>query len=178
MILIRHGQTLFNVVYGQTRQDPGIVDPGLTEVGRQQVADAAPDLDGRGARRILASPYRRALETAEIPAEVLALPITVDPQVGERAHFACDIGSAPSELATRWPDIAFDHLAEQWWPTLSESEEAMAQRCQAFRERARAWPDWPEILIVSHWGFIRGLTGESVTNAQHLAYDPEADQLL
>jgi len=30
VILIRHGQSHFNVVYSETGVDPGIVDPGLT----------------------------------------------------------------------------------------------------------------------------------------------------
>ncbi|MDH3235510.1 MAG: histidine phosphatase family protein, partial [Alphaproteobacteria bacterium] len=33
MILIRHAQSEFNVVYGKTRQDPGIEDPKLTDTG-------------------------------------------------------------------------------------------------------------------------------------------------
>ena len=41
MILMRHGQSHFNVVYGATRRDPGIRDPGLTEKGQAQVAAAA-----------------------------------------------------------------------------------------------------------------------------------------
>ncbi len=34
MLLIRHGQSEFNVVYSVTRQDPGIRDPKLTVEGR------------------------------------------------------------------------------------------------------------------------------------------------
>ena len=36
MILIRHGQSEFNVVYGKTRVDPGIRDPRLTALGERQ----------------------------------------------------------------------------------------------------------------------------------------------
>jgi len=41
VILIRHGQSHFNVVFNETRVDPGIVDPGLTEEGERQAAAAA-----------------------------------------------------------------------------------------------------------------------------------------
>ena len=34
MLLIRHGQSEFNVVYSVTRVDPGIRDPLLTETAR------------------------------------------------------------------------------------------------------------------------------------------------
>jgi len=41
MILLRHGQSEFNVVYNVTRVDPGIPDPRLTEEGRRQALVAA-----------------------------------------------------------------------------------------------------------------------------------------
>jgi broad specificity phosphatase PhoE len=34
VILMRHGETVFNRVYGATRRDPGVADPALTAVGR------------------------------------------------------------------------------------------------------------------------------------------------
>ena len=34
MILIRHGQTIFNVIFSVTRVDPGVPDPLLTSRGR------------------------------------------------------------------------------------------------------------------------------------------------
>ena len=45
MILIRHGQSEFNVIYGKTRVDPGIRDPKLTELGRRQALAAAKRLE-------------------------------------------------------------------------------------------------------------------------------------
>ena len=96
MILIRHGQSHFNVHYGATRQDPGIVDPGLTEDGVTQAQTASRELVRHGIRKIIASPYSRTLQTAEIIAEGLGLVITVDSLVRERANFTCDIGSQAS----------------------------------------------------------------------------------
>ena len=52
MILIRHGQSQFNVVYGATGQDPGIIDPSLTEEGVRQVEVAAEVLAERDIRHI------------------------------------------------------------------------------------------------------------------------------
>ena len=56
MILMRHGQSHFNLHYGMTRQDPGLRDPGLTELGRQQAAAAAEILLRQEVRSIVASP--------------------------------------------------------------------------------------------------------------------------
>ena len=41
MILLRHGQSEFNVAFNATRVDPGIPDPRLTEEGRRQARAAA-----------------------------------------------------------------------------------------------------------------------------------------
>ncbi|HEX4569447.1 MAG TPA: histidine phosphatase family protein, partial [Dongiaceae bacterium] len=103
MILLRHGQSEFNVVYNATRVDPGIPDPRLTEEGRRQALAAAAALAAHPLERLLASPYTRALETAEIIAGKLGLAIEVEPLVREHCLFHCDIGSPRSALAERWP---------------------------------------------------------------------------
>jgi broad specificity phosphatase PhoE len=172
MLLIRHGQSEFNVVYGVTRQDPGIRDPRLTETGRAQARAAAEALAGHGIARLIASPYTRALETAEIIAAILVLPIVVDACVGERAAFACDVGSPTPELRRRWPHLALDHLDDMWWPALEESEVALGRRCETFRSAMATADDWAAAGIVTHWGFIRGLTGLTVPNGAVLRVDP------
>ncbi|HYZ24816.1 MAG TPA: histidine phosphatase family protein, partial [Rhodopila sp.] len=107
MILLRHGQSEFNLHFGATRRDPGIIDPRLTELGHAQAAEAADQLRGQDIRRIIASPYTRALETARPVAAALGLPITVEPIVRERYAFACDIGTARLELERCWPEHDF-----------------------------------------------------------------------
>lgn len=178
MILIRHGQSEFNVVFSQTRQDPGIPDPKLTEEGKRQAAAAADALAGFGLEQLISSPYTRALETATIIAERLDLPIRIEPLVREHCRFQCDIGSLRADLAARWPELDFDHLPDRWWPDLDETDEQLLERCLQFRRHMAGRPDWRKVGVVSHWGFIRGLTGESVTNCQHLVFDPRhpADQ--
>lgn len=172
MILVRHGQSHFNVHFAKTRVDPGIVDPQLTEEGERQAREAGERLVACGIRRIVASPYWRTLHTAEIIAEVLDLPVTIEPQVRERYSFVCDVGSHRSELMRRWPRFAFGDLPERWWPEMEESEDSLARRCRGFREAQVAARDWDGLLVVSHWGFIRGLTGEAVGNGVALRFDP------
>jgi len=174
MILVRHGQSEFNVVYGVTRRDPGIRDPALTELGQTQAAAAARSLQRFGGHRIICSPYRRALQTATIIAKTLGLAITVDSGIGERAAFTCDIGSPRSALAAAWPKLAFDHIAETWWPDHGESEGALDSRGRAFRRWLRAQPDWRGSIVVTHWGFIRALTDHRVGNCAIVRFDPHA----
>ena len=129
-------------------------------------------LRSRPIRHLIASPYTRALETAHIIADALGLPITVEPLVRERAAFTCDIGSPPAELARRWPGCAFAHLEERWWGEHEESEASVAARGARFRALMAARADWRELAVVTHWGFIRALTGETVANGAHLPFDP------
>jgi broad specificity phosphatase PhoE len=170
MILVRHGQSEFNVHYGRTRIDPGIPDPALTSDGIAQVRAAADALARQDVRRLVASPYKRALETVEIIAERLRVPVTIDPTVGERVAFSCDIGTLTPELARRWPGWSFDHLPEQWWPDSEEPESGLHARCVAFRGVTDALDDRDHVAIVSHWGFIRALTGLAVVNAAIVRY--------
>ncbi len=175
MILIRHGQSHFNAVFNETRVDPGIVDPGLTEEGERQAAAAAQALLDHNVRRILASPYSRTLHTAEIIAGRLGLGVTVEPLVRERTFFVCDIGSQRSRLAGRWPGFDFGDLLERWWPDPEETEQALLARCTAFRTVMAETEDWAYVAVVSHWGFIRGLTGRAVANGSLMSFDPTAD---
>ncbi|MBU0725669.1 MAG: histidine phosphatase family protein [Alphaproteobacteria bacterium] len=163
MIFVRHGQSEFNVHFAKTRQDPGIPDPALTEEGRRQARQAAEILRDLDIRHLLASPFTRALQTAEIIADTLRLPVEIEPLVHEHAAFICDIGTPASALGKTWPNWRFDHLPERWWPD-DEQEDAMLARCQRFRERMAMAEMYEHTAIVSHWGFIRGLTGLRVTN--------------
>ncbi|MEE8189803.1 MAG: histidine phosphatase family protein [Kiloniellales bacterium] len=172
MILVRHGESQFNVIFNVTREDPGIIDPGLTETGLRQAEAAARTLADRDIRRIVASPYSRTLHTAEIVAQHLSLPVEVEPLVRERTYFTCDIGTPRSELGARWPEFDFGELPERWWPEPEESEAELHGRCAAFRALTADGEDWRHVAVVSHWGFIRALTGQEVTNGTLLPFDP------
>jgi broad specificity phosphatase PhoE len=180
MILVRHGQSEFNVVYSQTRVDPGIPDPRLTEEGHRQARLAAARLAaerlaGRDLTLILSSPYTRALQTAQILADALDLPIAIEPMVREHCRFHCDVGSLRSELALAWPALDFGTLPERWWhDALDETEEELARRSRDFREHMAGRENWDRIAVVTHWGFIRSLTGTQVTNGELLSFDPVA----
>jgi broad specificity phosphatase PhoE len=176
MILIRHGQSEFNAVYTVTRVDPGIPDPVLTDLGRSQAQDAAQRLKTMDVRRLIASPYTRTLQTAAIIAEHLGLAIEVEPLVRERAAFACDIGTPKHHLKTRFPALSFDHLDDPWWHDhvalgIDETEEAVAQRCENFRRAMVSRPDRRHVAVVTHWGFIRAMTGRTVPNGEVVPVD-------
>lgn len=178
MILIRHGQSEFNAAFNRTGVDPGIPDAPLTDQGREQVRRAAEALRRHDLpiRRLLASPYTRALQTASIIAEALELPLSIEPLVREHAAYHCDIGTPTSRLSAVWPTLSFDHLPETWWSALDETEEQLLERCGRFHDLAAGWADWRHVAVVSHWGFIRGLTEHDARNAELVRFDPTGDR--
>lgn len=172
MILLRHGQSEFNVHFTATRRDPGIRDPQLTPLGHEQAEAAAQALRHEGITRILASPYTRALQTAAPIAQALGVPIVINPIVRERYAFTCDIGSPRPALAAAWPEHDFSGIDDVWWPLVEEPAEQVIGRAGLFRAEMAALPDWSQTLVVSHWGFILSLTGRSMMNGDWLRCDP------
>jgi broad specificity phosphatase PhoE len=167
-LLIRHAESAWNEHFSASRIDVGLHDPPLTGRGIEQALAAAERLRDQGVRRLVTSPYRRTLHTAGIIAEELGLPITVDPIVRERCAFSCDQGSSPSALAQEFPALDFSGLAEIWWGGMIESWPSLEARCATFRAALAAWPDRDEIAVVTHWGFIRGLTGAELHNTDFI----------
>ena len=171
MLLIRHAQSEFNAAFSVTRVDPGIPDPKLTAQGREQASAAAQALRGTGIKRLISSPYRRALETATIIADALGLEVTIEALVRERAAFHCDIGTGPAGLRSLFPRYRFDHLDDPWWHDhvatgTAETEAALAERCAAFLAAAEKLHDRADVAVVTHWGFIRAATGKPVQNCE------------
>jgi len=180
MYLLRHGQSYFNVHYSATGIDPGIEDPELTPLGHQQAEAAAKQLADAQIAHVIVSPYTRALQTAEPLLGAPPLPgaaarsVRVMHEVRERRVFACDVGSSPAQLATRFPHHDFSHLPTQWWPQDLESERATIARAAAFREFMAANADSAHTVVVAHWAFILALSGRSVENGELLHYDPRS----
>ncbi|MGA9866780.1 MAG: histidine phosphatase family protein [Acetobacteraceae bacterium] len=172
MILLRHGQSEFNLHFTATRKDPGITDARLTELGHAQAEAAAAALADQAISRIIVSPFTRALQTAAPAARALRVPVIVNPLVRERCAFICDIGTPRTELGFAWPDIDFAHIEEVWWPPMPEPAADVEARAGRFRAEMAALPDWSDTLVVTHWGFIMALTGLSVPNGTWMRYDP------
>jgi glucosyl-3-phosphoglycerate phosphatase len=174
MILLRHGQSEFNLHFTATRIDPGIEDPRLTPLGHEQAAQAAAALAGQPIERIIASPYTRALQTAAPLARHLGLPVLVSTVVRERYAFVCDVGSPVADLEQAWPGHDFSAIDDVWWPTQAEPEAHVVDRANRFRAEMAIHPQWQRTVVVSHWGFIMALTGRSLQNGQWISLDPTA----
>jgi probable phosphoglycerate mutase len=78
LLLVRHGQTTFNLEGRLPGQLPGIA---LTDEGRRQAQHAAVALSGLPLSAVISSPLERAQDTAQIIARGWALPIRLDPRL-------------------------------------------------------------------------------------------------
>jgi broad specificity phosphatase PhoE len=172
MILLRHGQSYFNLLFNETRVDPGIEDPELTPLGLEQAAAAAARLADTALTRVIISPFTRTLQTAQPVLGIHKVPVAIMHEVREQAAFACDVGSAPDLLSARFPHHDFAHLPPKWWNALGETSEETRVRADAFRDLMAARDDQETTLLVSHWAFIQALTGISLANGELLEYQP------
>lgn len=120
ILLVRHCQA--------EGQQP---DAPLTALGRQQAEalSASPHL--QGVRRIVASPFTRALQTAAPLAERLEIPVEVDPRLSERV-----LSGKP---CPDWRDMLRESFADldRCWPGGESSQAAMDRAVAAVTEHVR-----------------------------------------
>lgn len=124
--IIRHAESLANI--GKST----IIDCELSDLGATQVLHVARALKQIGIDRVLSSPYRRALATAQGIATECSVPIEL--MTGLHEHH-------PSAFPTEWPlfsraDLAVNHPSVQLtddfldrdWHQPPESEQAALDR--------------------------------------------------
>lgn len=149
--LVRHASTAWS-----GRRYAGRSDPPLDAAGRTAAAELGRDFaDAIGPTgRIVSSPLRRALETAEAVAVATGAPITLDARWQE-----ADVGEVEGltflDIAERWPDLArrlADGETDIDWPG--------GETAAAFDARVRAaWSaiadDDRPTVVVAHAGPLR-----------------------
>ncbi len=152
---VRHGQSTSNAAPGGMALP---LDRGdrLTELGFEQAHAVAERLDGIGATRVLASPLRRARETARVIAERLDLPIVEVEELRELRESA-GFGelSLEDQRLRRWSEWMAEHADD---PDHSyrggESFNEITARARTVQERLVA-DDVEVTIAVSHGIFMR-----------------------
>jgi 2,3-bisphosphoglycerate-dependent phosphoglycerate mutase len=149
IVLARHGETDWN----REGRIQGHSDPPLNERGREQARELAERLAAETIDALYASDLRRALETAEIVAARLRLPIVVDPALRE-ADMGSWSGLTVAEIEQRFP--------EAWRKRISGGQGHDGEMRDAFHRRvlaalhriAGAHPD-ERVVVIAHGGVIR-----------------------
>lgn len=147
--LLRHGETDWN----KKRLLQGHTDTLLNEKGRRQVEETARKLADLGIRMdaIVASPLKRAGESAAIAARVLGYPqekIVVEELLIERG-FGEGEGMVLEEMKARFPDRDCPGM---------ESKEALIERAGlALRKITETFGDVERVLLAAHGAILFAL---------------------
>jgi probable phosphoglycerate mutase len=151
LILIRHGESEGNRdrVFTLTSAVP------LTDRGREQVRAAASWIAARYApRRIVASPFVRAQQTADELAAVLAVPLEVEVDLRERSYG--ELAGQPYAILQTRTD--FDPGAYWLWrPPGGETLIEVARRAGAVLDRLAAASPEDDVVVVSHGATMMSL---------------------
>lgn len=186
ILLLRHGRTEMNDYLKRVPHnsnsfvDPLLVDTRLTALGEEQAENAAQAVArvGFDIDLVVSSPLSRALATTE-RAFAGAERVIVHPTIAERQWHASDVGRELSELRADFPHGRYDWSllpqAGSWGyaelrdrdgttlPPPEEPEAAFLFRLERFREWLCKRPE-ETIAVVTHWGAIHALVGETVRN--------------
>jgi broad specificity phosphatase PhoE len=151
LILVRHGESEGNRdrTFTQDQRVP------LTACGREQARAAGLQIAKRyRPTRIVASPYLRAWQTAEVIAEVLGLEVQAVPGLHEQ-DFGVFAGQPYDALLS---DPAY-HEGPRWrWrPQGGESLSDVYERVVPIFERIAGESGGREVVIVSHGGVMLAL---------------------
>lgn len=146
-ILIRHGQTDWNIA-GRYQ---GQADPPLNATGWEQAQLLAEKIQTIRLNRLVSSPLLRALQTAQVIAEHLQIPLQTDARLME-IHQGDWQTRLRSEIQTIYPELFKTWESEPWQvtPPGGESLQQVQKRVyQAIDELLAQFPD-QVIGIVAH----------------------------
>lgn len=179
LLLARHGQTDYNAE-GRLQ---GQIDIALNETGRSQAAGLARAMEQVRPDVIIASPLRRAHDTACAVGQAIGVDVTTDEALLERGFGPWE-GLTPDEITQTWPAEYADFRAHRRVEGVEvEDRQAVADRvARACRTAVVANPG-RAVLIVAHGAAItlgvtellgldahgfRGLAGLSNCHYSHL----------
>jgi broad specificity phosphatase PhoE len=158
LVLVRHAESEGNRdrVFTLTPEVP------LTDAGREQARAAAARIAARFAPlAIVSSPYVRARQTAQILAEVLAVPVSIEHDLHERSY-----GALAGQPYSALRDADWDPAAYWLWrpPGGGETLVDVARRAGAVLDRVARGAPGGDVVVVSHGAVMHALwrhvTGE------------------
>lgn len=155
-LFLRHGETDWNVA-GRMQ---GKSDTLLNAHGREQARQAAASLQEVQIDRIIASPLKRARETAEIVNAILKKPLTLDDRLQERGFGSIE-GMTRPEIDTRPEEELFvPHVVQLnglKLPIGAETPDAFLARVKEGIEENLSRHAGEALLFVAHGEVFRTL---------------------
>jgi alpha-ribazole phosphatase/probable phosphoglycerate mutase len=152
LLLARHGESIWNA----ERRFQGSTDIPLSARGRAQAEALARGLRGYRVRAAYVSPFRRAVETAELALRGTDVPLVVIDELRELSLGAWE-GCTVDEVRARDGDpyVAWIRTPHDCPPPGGEPLPVVSDRVRAGLERiAAAHPSGDDVLVVAHGGVI------------------------
>lgn len=164
--LVRHGQKM-----------PHAGDPSLTQLGKQQALETGRYLQQFKIDLILASPYKRTVETAQIISKELNQGFNISPALAERMNWDEDDVTKHDFLA-EWNKAT---LNRDYRPQSGDSSRSTGKRIQELIKNVGL--DDVSLLLVTHGGaiidYLRNVFGDGAVEAVKIKYfDLEDYQML
>jgi len=148
LVLVRHGETDWNV----EKRCQGSMDKSrLTPTGIEQATALAHALKALSAQALISSGQARSIQTADIIAEVVNLPVKVDPRLGELAQGVWEGMLFPeieSQFGLLYKQFMSDPL--QAVPPGGESIRDLADRITRAAAEIAGQYTGQRVIVVSH----------------------------
>lgn len=168
---IRHGLTELN----RSKRTGGRTDVPLIDPGRLQAQEACATFAGTPFDVAYASPLKRAIETAQIIANIAPPQLIIDELCAER-FFGEMEGLTRTEIMERLPQVKYipiGHVHYSLNPPGGETFEEVHQRAHQFYDKLLARHRGQRVLVFSHQNFMQQLHAviRGLDHMQALEYD-------
>ncbi len=157
--ITRHGQVTPKLFEGSVDYPTG--DIPLSETGQTQASCLGRELRARGfSGRIISSPYRRTMMTANLAADECSAPVYPDGALREM-FFSSEAGEAFSGMTIKDLTELFPHISPDavlpypWWTTEADALSSLAERLANFWEPI-LHAGYDEVLAVGHGASVFG----------------------
>lgn len=160
--LIRHGQ-----------KQPHAGDPGLTDIGIKQAKQTGEYLSQFPITKIVSSPFKRTVETAEQIAQVLNIKHTLHDALVERMNWS-DPTVTRQQFLQEWIKATNDR---EYVPQFGDSSLATGQKIETLVNEIATEDE--HIVLVTHGGaildYLRNLFGDDKVSVLKTTYDEGDD---
>ncbi|MDH5533007.1 MAG: histidine phosphatase family protein [Candidatus Pacebacteria bacterium] len=163
--------TIYLIRHGQKEVHAG--DPGLTKLGINQATQTGHYLKDHPITQIIASPFKRTIETAQHIGKVLNLEYTLDEKLIERMNWE-DKNITRNEFLREWIKATNDR---EYIPKYGDSSRATGQRIERLVDDLTK--DDSHIILVTHGGaiidYLRNIFGDEKLSDLRKKYDEGED---